>query len=623
MIWMRKHIAALLPVFTALAGVLSCSREPLQEEGTLKQVHLALSVSSFNTDTKADISRLTELDVDNPVFRGLVGVRVIPFDRAGKIETSDVARTGALAIAGVPHIASGTNAYLYASGIDAWLPTGTSSLLMYGRAPGDGTNALTRHRYGALLETERSTGGALPAASDFGFAPYVMVGNNADTPVEAAAIARTLNSIMLGSASSMIAVYDTDKEEVVRVNWNESTGDENLRQTYLQIINDGALIPGSGPMVEALLSSLYHMLATYESYNSNVYEVEVNGIPYEASKQDGTPLLYKDLYNRLRDVILSRLRNSSYLHLDPTDYSVTFVDEAIARYPETLGLPSGCAVLRWTPTGFVVPQLEGVEGMAPMTRYCFPPALYYYTNTTIKTSKEDSVREVYDVEQGYTLWSQILNNYTLGNSITSNTESVALVTPLHYAVGLMEATVKAEKNRLQDNDGLVETTVDASGQNLPVTGVVLGSQYAMNFDFTPVYTDDGEYFLYDDQISEVYLTTTKSAPIHTLSLQTPDDKDVYFCLELQNNTGTTFYGADGRVLPGRKFYMVGKLSMPPQPRSHNSVFVQDHLTTVDCTIHSLDGAYNAIPDLGLPQLVLGVQTKVNWKLATPTTVMLE
>ena len=308
--------------------------------------------------------------------------------------------------------------------------------------------------------------------------------------------------------------------------------------------------------------------------------------------------------------------------MDEDNQTVSFIDDNVRVYPENLGLPSGCAVLRWTPTGFVVPQLEGVEGMAPMTRYCFPPSLYYYANTTIRTSGSEDIRDSY-TSKGYTEWSQVLADYTLGTEVTGNTNSIALVTPLRYAVGMMEATVKANTMRLQDNDGLVETTVEAVGHNLPVTGVVLGSQYALNYDFTPKYTDDGEYFLFDNQTPGVYLTTADSSPINTLSLQTPDGNDVYFCLELLNNTDETFYGADGRILPGRKFYLVGKLSMPAPPRAFNSVFVQDHVTTVSCTIYSLDGAYNAIPDLGLPQLILGVQTQINWKMATPTTLLLE
>ena len=354
----------------------------------------------------------------------------------------------------------------------------------------------------------------------------------------------------------------------------------------------------------------------------------MNGIAYPVHDKDGNDILYKDLYGRLKDVLLNRFRSSSYLDINKSDSSVHLANEADRDYPEDMGLPSGCAVLRWTPTGFVVPLIEGVEGIAPMHRYCYPPGLYYYANTTIKTTKDANISQSYN--KGYTTWSQVLGDYTLGTSITSNTTGVALVKQLNYAVGTLVATVKASRERLQDNDGLPETTVEATDENLPVTGLILGRQYAQRFDFTPIFTEDGEYFLYDNQMPGVFLTTSPSAPIRTLSLQTPDDKDVYFTLELRNDTNQTFFGADGRVLPGRKFYMVGKLELPEDVsdrvvngKTINSVFLKDHCTTVTCTINSLSGAYNAIPDLGKAQLVVGIQTKVNWTLSTPTTLLLE
>ena len=119
-------------------------------------------------------------------------------------------------------------------------------------------------------------------------------------------------------------------------------------------------------------------------------------------------------------------------------------------------------------------------------------------------------------------------------------------------------------------------------------------------------------------------------PTPEITKENPERADVYFTLEFRNDTGETFFGADGRVLPGRKFYMVGKLELPRDASDRkvgdetlNSVFVKDHYTTVTCTINSLAGAYNAIPDLGKAQLVVGIQTKVNWTLSTPTTLLLE
>lgn len=623
MIQVRRHIRVLLAVSLALSAALSCSRETLTPEGEKKAVDIAFSIGPFSSATKADVSVFTEMNPDAPVFRGLTGVTLVPFESAGVIQSTDVARAGAMSIGDISSLHPGTGAHFYSSGIDAWIPTGTASMLLYAHAPLAGNDIASKQRFGSLLEVGFDSADSRPAASSLGFAPDVMFHGDGNTPAEAAAITRALNNVLLGPSSQTLVKYNGDHYFTVDINWNETTGDVNLRQAYHQIINDGDLVPGSGPMVESLLTSLYQVLLNYESHNSNPYEVEQDGIYYDAYFSDGvTPVLYKDLYNRLRDVLLARIRSNTYIIVHNETNTITLADETLRNYPETVGLPSGCAVMRWTPTGFVVPQLEGVEGLAPMNRYCFPPSLYYYSNTTIVTSQEEDLGEVYDSPIN-TQWSQVLAHYTLGTEVTGNTTSIALVTPAHYAMGMMKATVKAERSRLPDNDGLVETSVDATGQNLPVTGVVLGGQYAQRFDFTPNVTEGGEYFLFDNQIPGVYLTVAESNPIYTLSLPTPENKDIYFCLEFRNDTGATFYGADGRILPGRKFYMIGKLTMPPAPRAFNSVFVQDHVTTVDCTIHSLDGAYNSIPDLGLPQLVLGVQTQVNWTLSTPTTLMLE
>lgn len=598
------------------------------QENLLQSVSLSLSVGSNYSATKADVSSFTELK-DVPEFRGMSNVRIVPFSSTTTIVGTDIARSRPVSLpdfAANPDYADrilypNINAYLYPGSADIRLPAGTSSVLLYGRAPGDITDANSKHLYGSLELVGFSGGDPMPKASSLGFAPDVMF-KESSTPAAATTIAEALNAILLNVSKKFVAHYTVGTEEKtveVPVYWNEDTGDENLRETYLQITNSGALISGSGPMAESLLTSLYSMLKGYESYNTNFYEVEVNGI------HTATDLSYKVMFEGLRDEILAHLAAVNTLTVDVTNLTVTFTDPIVGQYPESMGLPSGCAVLRWTPTGFVVPPLSGgVEGLAPMNRYCFPPALYYFANSTIRTAQEENVRPWYDGHiSGYTQWPQVLADYKLGATITSSTKAIALTSKAQFAVGMISATVKASKALLPDNDGLVETTVDASGTKLPVTGLIVGRQYAQSFDFKPVYSADGEYFLYDNQIPGVYLTTATSNPIRTLSFQTPDGYDAYFCLELQNETGSTFYGADGRILPGRKFYLVGKLELPATPREYDSVVVQDRITTIDCTISSLAGAYNAIPDLGKPQLALGIQAQVNWQFSTPTTLMLE
>lgn len=627
---------AFLCLFAAwsLSALVSCQRggNLLQEDekGELQPINLALCVGSISdATTKVDASYFTEVNPTNPVFRGMTDVMVVPFYSEGAVQRTDYAAVFPMSMPGITSLYPLVSAFYYSTALYTTLPSGTSAVLLYGHAPGNGTGTASKQQYGSLIPQGFAKEETAVTASSLTFKPDVMFPGG-EIPDAAGTIADFLNHVMLNNTCYVSAVYgDDDKDTSVPITWNENIGDSNLRELYQQIINDGSFIPGSGPLVEDLLSSLYAALSSYESYNMNVYEVMVDGVPYEARKEGGEPLYYKDLYKRLAQFIIGKFSGwevADIVEVDGDNLTVKFRDETVRNYPESLGLPSGCAILRWTPAGFKIPEMDGVEGLAPMNRYCYPPSLYYFTNTSIRTSADLDIIKAYS-EKDYTEWSQILADYSLGTAVTASTKSVALVNPVQFAVGMLSATVKASRIMLPDNDGKADTAVEASGEMLPVTGVILGGQYDQNFDFTPIYTEDGEYYLYDQNVPGVFLTTEKSAPLRTLSLQTPVDKDVYFSLEFLNNTGKTFYGADGRVLPGRKFYMVGKLTLPEStvenPRQFDNVFLQDHVTSVDCTIQSLEGAYNAVPDLGLPQLIIGVQTKVNWTLSTPGTVMLE
>ena len=189
-----------------------------------------------------------------------------------------------------------------------------------------------------------------------------------------------------------------------------------------------------------------------------------------------------------------------------------------------------------------------------------------------------------------------------------------------------------------DNDGLDYTQVSMTGDTFPLTGVVIGRQYPLHFDFTPVYDpdqpdeDQTQYYIYDSKFSNIYLkyTTDKTSlpKLRTLVCETPAEKEVYFSLEFRNDSDKAFYGAEGKILPGHQFYLVGKLEVPEynpdDPKTYfRSVFIQDHITSVNFVIPSLENAHSAVPDMGLPQLALGVQIESNWNLSYPETVILK
>ena len=618
----RHILNLLLPAIMVPAVLVSCTgdkpaAEEAKEEGAAN-VRLALHLGG-SPYTKADLDAVTEMR-DAPVFRGMTDIRLIPFSRKGTIVKEDKTLwyTISQPAIGSDGLIANNNAHLYSS---LPVPSRTASVLVYGKAPksASGSGIASLHRDGSLLETGLT--GFATAAESVVFAPQTMLPPGSSTPQAAQDIARALNDIIFGDTFTITAHYGDNQSMTISVPWDGNIGDNNLRDCYDNMTLDGALIPGSGGNVSAMLTSLYRALDGYDIIAPWVYEVEKDGTVYEATKDNGAPLLYADIYKGVRDMVLSRIRSCDALSISDTG-EVSFKDQTVASYPENLGLPSGAAVVRWTPSGYVVPLENGLDGIAPISSYCYPPALYYYANTTLRTSYTEEVGVQYTAENTR---EDILSSYTSGTVVTPNTRAVALTEPLEFAVGMLSATVKASDSLLQDNDGMDYTMVETGGSRLPLTGVIVGRQYPLNFDFTPKYvseTETRQYYLFDDGISGIYLDTNPSPVFKTLCLQTPANKEVYFALEFRNDTGQSFRGAEGRILPGHKFYLVGKLGFASDA-AFDKVFMKDRVTTVNCVIKTLRNAHCAVPDMGIPQLSIGVETEVNWIMSSPTTVMLE
>ena len=620
----------------ALIAAASCNTQEGGKgmSGEPVSVRLALCVGG-NVSTKADVSVISELK-DTPEFSGMSDIMIIPFGVKREVESGDEALQNV-----IPRIAIGTNGLVEGSNSHIFgrdyvfpVPRRTASFLVYGKSAGDSDTQKTeierKHINGSLIADGIDNG----QVEAIRFRPDAMLTSSA-TPAEATTIASALNGIVFGDPFQITARYGEDKAQstLVSVPWDGTIGDPNLLDCYESITAAGALIPGSGVNVEAMLTNLYRSVYSYNVINPFQYELEKNGGIYPAYKENGDPLTYADIYNGVKSVILARFTQlvsdgviSIYGQLTANP-SVHFVSDAVASYPEQYGLPSGAAVVRWTPSGYVVPLENGHDGIAPISAYCYPPPLYYYTDSEILTTNDDTVPEKDNTGR---TWEQILTDYKDGGVVYSTTRGVAIKNPLHYAVGMLKASVKSYSNYLQDNDGLDYTMVEVSGDQFPLTGVIVGRQYPQSFDFTPVYDTDAaskQYYLYDDRISGIYLATRsyEETPeyFRTVVLQTPDNKDTYFCLEFRNDSGKSFYGAEGRVLPGHKFYLIGKLVVPTQAGYEPRVFTRDFITTVNCTITSLQNAHSAVPDMGIPQLTVGVETQVNWIMSDPVTMIFE
>ena len=264
-------------------------------------------------------------------------------------------------------------------------------------------------------------------------------------------------------------------------------------------------------------------------------------------------------------------------------------------------------------------------------RFIYPPELYYFANSKIKTSMDTQI-DYYNLS-----WSDVLQRYENSDATyESGVVSVAIINPLHYAVGCLQIGLVVNA-LLEDAVGTVITlsagTTSTEG-TFPLTGVFVTGQRQQGYDFTPVSTSP-EKILYDKSILGVTMgdsktttpaTATPTAFSNTLVLQTIDGENERFALEFLNNSGAPFQGADGEVAVGGKFYLVGTIQVTTGHAGteayKNRVFTKDYITQGVVKIESLKQAYTYLPDLMDPRLEVTLKLEPDWIQSTTTNVPL-
>lgn len=281
---------------------------------------------------------------------------------------------------------------------------------------------------------------------------------------------------------------------------------------------------------------------------------------------------------------------------------------ADCTYPQNVGLPDGAAQLKFEGGAFSYIDSENIGNLSytSMDRFVYPASLYYTTNTAIKTSTS-RLADKYDTD-----WKTCLALYNGGGtSVEANTQSVALVNQIQYAVGRFDVAAKFSASSINDNVG--ESIAVTAGDSITLDGILIGGQKNADWQFAPLASSE-EYTIYDASVTSTKLGTADIASkimAQSLALSTTAGTNVNFALELTNNTGNAFTGVDGIVPAGAKFYLVGQL-IPQADKAGNQVFAKAYNTKANVTISSLAHAYNCIPDLKNPKLELGLSVNLEW-----------
>lgn len=535
-------------------------------------------------------------------FHGMQNVTMIPFATNGEIVSTDIRlgnnltliTTGAVpAIQTNNTIASlntnGTNSQYYK---DVEVPIGTRSFLFYGVAT-DATAtspATTQEVNGALTITGAE--GNTPASITVDLVPIVT--------------AETTDAMATALVDYLTAIANAKDATDTNADWSLATNMYNpLRNAFLNLNGTTASpMAGSSADLQALVQDLYTKLS--DASNATATAIKT-AILTKASADTNGKLTFD---NTLGDTS------------DPT-----------ACYPSKIYLPDGAAVILWNTTSNAFEVVTAAQNfgvnVAQLTKYVYPASLYYRANSQISIDDENTHAADYTAATT-TSWdnmtggaydtNSLLGKYpTHQGVVTVNTKSIAMEEQVQYAVGRLDVKVKAAAATLADGE---DASIALGTENFPITGVIIGGQKQVDFEFKPV-ASAAEYTIYDNQMATTsYLLTSTltddNLPVvnRTLVLETAEANDavVKFAVEFQNNSGEAFVGKDGVIPNGCKFYLLGELDMSKLTNpAVSSIFKQDYVTTVIATVQNLKNAYNIIPDLRAPKLELGLSVNLEWQ----------
>lgn len=589
---MKKLSSFFLMGTVALAGLgvmSSCSSDDLGNDSTTNpgetkavKTQFALNIPRANGGTRMSGDNAQA----NKNFLGMEDIRMYSFNAAPAAgSTSTATFTLANIKSGISETASSK---IYS---DVSVPVGTTHFLFYAHAP-QGTTDAKKFELGVLNLTNPETDAT--ATNDISATLATVKKNDTASP-----------KALLGILNGVAGVEG----------WATATDGTELNKLYTKYTSAKA---GSANSIRLTLQSLYNNLGSIVT---------------------GANVAHQTIAKAIRTKIAE-----SFTATTATDGYVTLAYKAtgdVSKYPNNINLPDGAVQLSFDATNkftyAATSSLTGIENL-DASKVCFPASIYYFQSSNLAaTAKELETNQWPTTTTNWTAatapWLKDASNLADGwtASVQPTTRSIAMRQNINYGVANLATTVKCGAASLPDNDKFTVTdpsefpgTVAVPTEGFTVTGLLIGGQPTkVGFDFQPASDDAFDYTIYDNNLTNIVAKNgAASTPNYTIVL--PNDKGrgvadqskVNVAIELTNNSGVAFRGADGIIPAGGKFYLVGQLEPKADALTgvaNPAVFMSDYKTTMNLTIKSLQNAYNTIPDLRSTKLQLGLSVDLVWK----------
>lgn len=595
------------------AGFSSCSSDSADSTGgtgvagqvvkTQFYINIPYKGNNGSISTRMTAANTQNTGDNSANFLGMVHTQMYAF----KGEPSSIGNT--TSVKAIP-IGDAANA----SSKDEWrnvyrdiaIPVGTKNLLLYARA---NKMSKTNFEAGSLSNPYASTTTTdATNLSDLNFA-LTQIESTRVFSTEGADVLKALNLVANTSVTKTGTTTTVKWSEIDNVD-NSDLGTTNEREALKERYNKFiALTSGSAKSVKILIENLKNVI------NGN------NGV--------------EDDKLMAKAIVTNCTKALSYLE-----------SSAAKDFPRNLNLPDGVAKVNWNDTNkefnYVTVTNAGstttTGNLIDYTTITYPSELAYYVSSPVKVSPNE-ITAVKDLPT-YDEWIKNTANWSnYGDAVESSTRFVALQNPVQYGVACLKSTVNCESS-LTDNAKDVgkyenDNSITVDNSSFPITGILIGGQpkqVGWNFEAAnTVTTNEFKYTIYDNDMNKGTSTNLTAnvngtaKPNYTLVLDNKDNfgatsqNKVYITIELENNA-SDFFGADGLIPKGSKFYMVGELDpkatsgiTQPTGETLDHVFVKDHTTIANFTIKSLKKAYNHIPDMRTSKINVGLAVDLSWQ----------
>lgn len=555
---------------------------------------------------------------NNQAFRGMFNVYIYPASVYN--ETAWAPITGTSTING-PVVSTNTIEGITASSSNktysnVQVPIATNNFLFYGRA-GSAAPTSTEDKL-AKGFTVPTFPTASPTIAGITFAAQEIVDPTASTwTVPVGILANYLNTIKTAIGSTPLS----------------NAQFEALRLDFLK-----PSTPRAGS-AEAVLATVQHMYTTISAYTG------LN----EADQAKATAVI-----NAIKAAPASESGNVISWATGEVTPKLTEI-----TFPANLGLPLGAAQYQYNATSsafeYVTDATPSVAN-TPVADFIYPSELFYFTNTPLKGT---SANVTWAQTPG--TWQTVdYGGWT--DAVQASSKNIALVNNVQYGTALLATQVMCtpdNENKLYDNSKEKDPTSDVNiavpytANMFPLTGVLVGTQPStVGWNFLPtgtfakcIYDRNVSWYnsekTGDDKEDIIYANSgSYSNPNYTLVYDNDgyQNASVNICLEFTNNSTVDFYGKDGLIKRGQKFYLIGKLNtsgktapteFPDAVGNNNAayypsvalrVFIQDFTTTAQCEITagsattkgSLGNALSSIPDLKAVTQTIGLSVDLQW-----------